>query len=473
MYFERTLKNLRSSSLFIFFGLAIISILLAFAISKFGLMAGVLSIIAIVGLPIVILVITNIRFGFFLVLILSFFINYIHRWTDAAVPLLTLEIILYLVVLGLILKEISASNKISIKKYFSSPIAISLIIWVAYSHLQFINPNSHEIIGKIIAIRQAWYSLLGFMVALYVFDNVKSVKLFFGITLILSLLAAFFGLTQKYIGLLPYEKAWLYASPERVRLFVNWGQIRVWSFLNDPTNFGLLMASSGLTCFILMTGPYKIYTKLILALSGITMFLAMISSGTRTAFVMVLVGFGIFGLVNIKNIKTQMISVSVFLIFMTIYFGPFYSAPVLRIRSAFQGDKDPSMNVRLVNKDRIRPYLLSHPIGGGPNTTGGTLETSHELAGFPPDSGFLRIALEMGYIGLGLYLWMYFIASSQLTSNYFLTENQEKRAIYLAILASMIAFCTAELTQITISQKPIDFLFFAYFALIVRLKDIK
>jgi putative inorganic carbon (hco3(-)) transporter len=473
VYFERTLKNLRSSTLFIFLGLAITSILLAFAIAKFGLLAGILGIIAIVGLPIVIFIISNIRFGFFLILVLSFFINYINRWTDGKVPLLSLEIILFFVVFGLILKEINASSTISIKQYFRSPIAIGLIIWVAYSHLQFFNPNSHEIIGKIIAIRQSWYSLLGFTVGLYVFDNIKSIKLFFSITLSLSLLAAFFGITQKYIGLLPYEKAWLYSSPERVRLFVNWGQIRVWSFLNDPTNFGLLMAASGLTCFILMTGPYKFYTKLVLALSGLVMFLAMISSGTRTAFVMVLVGFGIFGLINIKNIKTQVISVSVLLIFMTVYFGPFYSAPVLRIRSAFQGDKDPSMNVRLVNKDRIRPYLLSHPIGGGPNTTGGTLETSHELAGFPPDSGFLRIALEMGYIGLALYLWMYYTASAQLTSNYFQTENQEKRAIYLAILASMIAFCTAELTQITISQKPIDFLFFAYFALIVRLKDIK
>ncbi len=280
------------------------------------------------------------------------------------------------------------------------------------------------------------------------------------------------GNSFRLVARINYEKEWLYASPQRVSLFVNWGQVRVWSFLNDPTNFGLLMASSGTVCIILLTGPFSLKKKIILGIGGMTMFLGMVSSGTRTAFMSVLIGFIIFGLINIQSLRTQLISVAVLLTFLVVYFGPFYSAPVLRIRSAFAGDKDPSMNVRLVNKERIKPYLYSHPIGGGPNTTGETKAVGHPLAGFPPDSGFLRIALEFGYLGLIINLWMYYQACSQAVSRYFQSQDQEKKTLYMAILCSMIGLCTSELTQIALSQKPLDFILFAYFALIIRLKNI-
>jgi len=452
--------------------LSIISITLALATTKLGLTIGALSIAIIVGLPILFLLISNIRFGFYFVLVLSFLMSYIRRWSFEAIPILALEIVLFFVIIGLILREISNPQlKRSFWAYYKNPIAIGLLIWAVYNHFQFLNPNSTEFEGKIIAIRQSWFNLFGFTLALYVFSDLKSIKLFFKITLIVSFLAALFGLSQKYIGLLPYEHEWLYSSPERVRLFVVWGQIRTWSFMNDPTNFGLLMASSGLICFILITGPYALYKKVLLGVGGAVMLMAMISSGTRTAFVVILVGFAIFGLLNIKSLRTQIISISVLLLSLIIYFGPFYGATIVRIRSAFQGEDDPSMNVRLINKEKIKPYLLSHPIGGGPNTTGGTKELSHPLAGFPPDSGYLRVALELGYIGLLITIWLYYKASAQLTSQYFQTNNLEKKTIYLTVLASMIALCTSELTQITVTQKPFDYFFVSYFAMIIRLKD--
>ncbi len=473
MYLKKNIGGLNLSGIPVFLGLSILSIVLAFITTKFGLTFGALSVGVIMGLPILFLLITNVRFGFFTVLVLSFFMSYIRRWSFEAIPILALEIVLILVIIGLLLQEISNPQiKNTFWAYYKNPIAIALLLWIVYNHIQFLNPNSSSLEGKIIAIRQSWFNLFGFTLALHLFSDIKTVKTFFKIIIVISILAALFGLSQKYIGLLPYEREWLYASPDRVRLFVVWGGIRTWSFMNDPTNFGLLMASSALICFILITGPYSLFKKILLGISGTIMLIAMVSSGTRTAFVIVLVGFGMFGLLNIKSLRTQVISISVLLISLIIYFGPFYGANVVRIRSAFQGDDDPSMNVRLINKKRITPYLLSHPIGGGPNTTGGTKELNHPLAGFPPDSGFLRVALELGYIGLLITLWLYYKASSQLTSQFFQTKNPEKRTLYLAILASMIALCTAELTQITISQKPFDFFFCTYFALIIRLKDL-
>jgi putative inorganic carbon (hco3(-)) transporter len=471
---KRIFTQVVLNNFLIFFGLTVPSIILAFISVKFGAAAGILCILALISIAVLFLMITNVEFGFFLILVLSFFINYINRWTNGQVPFATLEIMMLFVFFGLLLKGGDLTgDKNGIAKYFKNPVTIALLIWVLYNLFQFLNPNSSNFIGKVIAIRQALYSLFGFIIALSVFNNIRSVKKFFKIALSFSLLAAIFGITQKYIGLLPFEREWLFSDPGRVRLFVIWGEIRVWSFLNDPTNFGLLMASSGLICIILMTGPYKVYKKVLLAVAGLSMFLGMVASGTRTAFIVVIVGFGIFGLVNLKNVRTQIISFVFFLTLIGVYFGPFYSPPIVRIRTAFQGGDDPSMNVRLINKERIRPYLWSHPIGGGPNTTGESSDNSHPLWGFPPDSGYLKIALELGYIGLILNLWLYYKSWSHLVSQYFQTVDWEKRTLQIAMLCSMIALSTAELTQITITQRPFDFFFIAYFAMIIRLKDLK
>jgi putative inorganic carbon (hco3(-)) transporter len=470
---KNTVQHINSSGLLIFLGLSAVAVALAFATVKFGITFGALIIVVIVGGPILFIAFSNVKFGFYLVLVLTFFISYINRMSNQAVPILAVEIILIIVIMGFFLQEISNPRITKdFWNYYKNPVAIALLIWVIYNHLQFLNPNSSIVYGKIIAIRQSWFNLLGFTVALYVFSSIVKVKNFLKVVIGISLLAAFYGLSQKYIGLLPYDREWLYSDPIRVNLFVIWTEIRAWSFMNDPTNFGLLMASSGIICFILITGPYSLAKKVLLAVTGTILFLAMVSSGTRTAFVIVLVGFGMFGLLNIKSLRTQIISISVLFISLIIYFGPFYSASVIRIRSAFEGSDDPSMNVRLINKQKIQPYLLSHPFGGGPYTTGESKDIDHPLWGFPPDSGFLKVALELGYVGLIITLWLYYRASSHLTSQFFQTDNQEKKVLYLAILASMIALYTAELTQMTASQKPFDFIFCCYYALIIRLKDL-
>jgi hypothetical protein len=446
-------------------------------VAKVGINAGVALVGMIIGFPIIPLLITNTRFGFYSVLVLSLFISLIQRISNGLISVFLVEIMLWLVLAGFILRQMRTRGASKTNwKYYKDPLTIALIIWTIYIHLQFFNPNSTGFVGKLIAIRLSWYNLIGFILALSVFEDIRQIKFFFKLILGIALLAAIYGLTQKYVGLLPFENEWLYSSPVRMQLFIIWGQLRAWSILNDPANFGLLMAFCGLLCFVLMTGPYSLNRKILLGVSGVIMLVAMVSSGTRTAFVMVTVGFGIFGMLTINNFKTVIVTISILIVFLIIYFGPFYSAPILRVRTAFQGNEDASMNVRSENKKRIKPYMLSHPIGGGPNTTGeiGKIQApGHTLAGFPPDSGYLRIALEMGYIGLIIVLWLYYRASSKGLTQYFRTNDPEKRIIYLAIISSFLSLCTADITQLATSVKPFDFVLFSYFAMLIKLENFK
>jgi putative inorganic carbon (hco3(-)) transporter len=473
--FNKTLQSFKPIQIIVFIGLCIISVLLSFVISKAGINAAVVLLGMIIGLPLIALLITNTRFGFYSVLVLSLFISLIQRLSNGLISVFLVEITLWLVLSGFILKHMRTRGNSQINwKYYKDPLTIALIIWTIYIHLQFFNPNSSGFIGKLIAIRLSWYNFIGFILALSVFEDFRQIKLFFKIILGIGLFAAIYGLTQKYFGLLPFENEWLYSSPVRMQLFIIWGQLRTWSILNDPANFGLLMAFCGLLCFILMTGPYSLNRKILLGVSGVIMSVAMVSSGTRTAFVMITVGFGIFGILTVNNFKTVAVTVSILIVFLIIYFGPFYSAPILRVRTAFQGNEDASMNVRSENKKRIRPYMLSHPIGGGPNTTGeiGKVQApGHTLAGFPPDSGYLRIALEMGYIGLIVVLWLYYKASAKGLTLYFRTSDPEKKIIYLAITSSFLSLCTADITQLATSVKPFDFVLFSYFAMLIKLEN--
>lgn len=456
--------------------LSALSVAISFVISNVEIQLGILVVVAIIGIPAGVLLLTNVKVGFYSILIGSFFISFIQRLTNEAVHVAVLEVMMLAVFGGVLIKQIATHSRNRSMQYIKHPITVAIIIWAVYIHLQLFNPSSPSIIGKLIAIRQNWYSLIGFMLALVVFDSVHQVKLFFKVLLTLAFLAGFYGFTQKYIGLLPFDHDWLFSSPERVNLGVIWGSVRVWGYMNDPANFGLMMAFCGTICFILTLGPYSWWRRAILGFCGIIMFIAMVASGTRTAIIMTIVGFAVFGLLTMNNFKTIVFTAVAFMIFLVIYFGPFYSAPILRVRSAFKGNEDASMNFRTYNKNRIRPYLYSHPIGGGSGTTGEIgkkLAPGHPLAGFPPDSGYLKLALETGWIGLLLTLWLFYTVAANGIKFYFSTKDRELKIISTAMLASFIALCMADMTQQGTSMRPFDFILFSYYAIIIKFTQLE
>ena len=473
-FLNRYIGPVKILHLLVFLALAFFSLFGALVVSKLGVDIGALYLAFVIGVPVGILILVNKRFGYFLILILSFIMAWIVHITYGAVPVIILEVLMLLVFLGVLIKQIANRTESGFSiDYLKNPITIALLIWTIYIHLQFFNPNSYSLEGKFIAIRFAWYNLIGYVISMLIFTSMKNVRLFFNIVLWISFAAALYGISQVYIGLLPYDHDFLFSSPERMSLFIIFGKIRSWSFMNDPANFGILMAFSSVVAILMMLGPYSAKRKMLLGVMGVTMLVALVGSGTRTAYVMVPVGFAIFGMLTINNFRTIAFSCFILLVFLTIYFGPFYSAPILRVRTAFQGTEDASMNVRVENKSRIQPYILSHPIGGGLGTTGEVgkvLNPGHELSGFPPDSGYLKIALETGFIGFLLLLWLYYKTASISIAALFKVRDKEVKTLYIVILASFMALCTGNLTQLATTSRPFDFFIFAYFALVIRLQ---
>ena len=97
---------------------------------------------------------------------------------------------------------------------------------------------------------------------------------------------------------------------------------------------------------------------------------------------------------------------------------------------------------------------------------------NHRLAGFPPDSGMLKAALETGWIGLILDYSLYLLVMTLGIINYFRCRNPEIKNLYLVYLACFFAITIANYAQVAVGQRPVNLLIYATFALVTQLKRI-
>ncbi len=136
------------------------------------------------------------------------------------------------------------------------------------------------------------------------------------------------------------------------------------------------------------------------------MFLAMVYAGTRTAYAMIPAGLVFFAMLTLQK-RTLMIAgilgaLGAGIIFSDIRsLGPFLTQNSLeRIRSAFKPSEDPSFQVRERSQAFIKPFIQQHPIGGGLGSIGawGRRLPGSPLSQFAPDSGYVRVAVELGWL---------------------------------------------------------------------------
>ncbi|HMR42921.1 MAG TPA: O-antigen ligase family protein, partial [Saprospiraceae bacterium] len=233
------------------------------------------------------------------------------------------------------------------------------------------------------------------------------------------------------------------------------------------------MAYGGILCVILATGPFKSWKKIALVVAGLTMFWTMAYTGTRTAYVLVPIGLFLFAMLTLT--RNVLIAAAFFLLTGTAFMMKSTSNPLIfRIQSAFRVTEDESMQVRFENQKFIQPFIRSHPIGAGLGSTGvwGKRFTPDSwLANFPHDSGFVRIAVEQGWIGLIIYLAMLFVAMQQALYYYLRVKDPTIKIMYLGILAVIFLLTVASYPQEIIVHLPSSLIFYIFLAAIVRLKD--
>ncbi len=449
------------------------SVFAAWATARIGIEIGAFLLILITGTPIALACLLNIRIGFILIVIISSFTFFIPRiigiydFPFGSLP----DVLLLLTFCGIFVNKEHHFQKITA---YNSIIFYMVLLWISYLLIQLFNPNNPSLQASLFSVRGILGYIITYFILIRLFDTQHYVKVFTITWLAISLLAALYAFYQEFAGLPAYDLAWISRSPKSIGLNFIRGRWRKWSFLSDPATFGMFMSFAGIFSVVLAMGIRDLKKKAVLLVMGGLFIVSMTYSGTRTAVAMTVVGIVFYGFLTLHRKSTLVLGVCTVFAILAIMYVPYYgSATINSIRSTFSPTEDASFNVRVANKERIQPYMRSHPIGGGLNTTGALGEEivpDHPLAGFPPDSYYMALALELGWIGISLYLLVFFVILTVGLLNYRRCNDPRVKALYAAYLASFFALTVAGYVQESITQRPMGFVFYACFVLMDRLR---
>jgi len=339
--------------------------------------------------------------------------------------------------------------------------------------LEFLNPLAHSFDGWQDAFRHATENFLLLVIAYFVFTTKARIDQYLLVLFWASLLVALYGCIQQWHGMFPFEMRIISRMKYGLGALYYAGQIRKWSTVSSATAFGMDMAAMAALYTILGLNEKRVRRKWLYLIGVIPMLLGMTYSGTRTSNVMFVAGLGLYTLLHMDEKRTRIFAVVTFLLLLAIIKLPFYGGPtVQRFRTSFEGKSDASYNVREVNRKRIQPYIYTHPIGGGLGTTnnqGNTYNPGHYLAGFQTDDGYLKTALEMGYIGLLLSVILNFNILSTGVRKYFRTQDEWEKTILAASMACIFTYVVGDLAQEGIGEISSVCFYFPVIAIILRI----
>ncbi|MGO4293439.1 O-antigen ligase family protein [Chitinophaga sp. RAB17] len=402
-----------------------------------------------IGIAVAGISILNYRAGYYIALTVTLTVRLLERMSGAEMSVgVLIDAMVLITLLGSLLK----SGDKSIKKvdFLRDPALITFYIYAGFILLQFFNPAYvHDRHGWTTFARVYLRNMIFMYLVMKMIRNMDDLKIFFKFWIIILTLAALYACVQQWFGLMPFEKAFIARYPEKFKTVIILTGIRIFSFVSDPAVFGVIMACGCIINIVLLTSSNKmipVFQKVLLFISLVLQFMALGYSGTRTAYVMVPMGLVIMLFVNLRN-RNAVIGALIFVFaFLVVMFGPFHSnTTVIRIRTAFSGSEDASLNVRDVNRHRIQPYIYTHPIGGGFLSC--EPGSGSELDGFPPDSGYLRTALEQGYIGLILVCINIFLVMQYTVANYFRSNTETEKQLTLVIICVMFAIVVSIYAQ--------------------------
>nr|WP_067061757.1 O-antigen ligase family protein [Mucilaginibacter sp. L294] len=442
-----------------------VAVVIAVAIALGGIIAagGLLAIF--IGIPVVLGIIAYPKFGIAVLMVVAFFLNYVSEFLPPETPTgIILDAITYLLIFGFLLKFKYEKDW----SYFKNPISYLILAWLAYNFFEAINPASPSILAWVYTVRTVGFIMLMYFIFVYQIRSLATIKFLVKLWLVLAFLSAISGFQQENFGLFPFEKTWYYQDPLRLSfLYIN-GHLRKVAIFPDPVTFSYNMVVAAVLCLCIMFTKIKTYKKVILGVSIPFFFLVMLYSGTRGAFVLPPAALAMLAVMNF-NKKILVVVIGAGIVLVGLIFMPTSNQFIKRFQTAFRPSDDASFNVRAENQKRIKPYILSHPIGGGLGSVGiwgRRFAPNSFLAKFPPDSGYVRVAVEMGYIGLILFCTLMFVILKTGINNYYLIKNPELKIYCLAMVLIIFVFNIGNYPQQALVQYPSNILFYLACALL-------
>ncbi len=444
--------------------LFLVSLLMAVAVAVGGIKGGILVLVGLIAMPVVYGIVAYPRFGIFIYLSLAYLIMWFFK-LGVNFPLGTvMDGLEGLFILSLFIQQ--KRNKDWTQ--FKGQVSTMILIWIGYNFFEIVNPSAESRLAWVYTVRTVAIVMFMYFIFLYYINSINYIKIIFKLWISLAMFAALYGLKQEYIGFFSFEDSYLHSDPGIELLLFIGGVWRKFSIFSDPVAFSYNMVTASLLCIGIMTGPISRAKRLILLGCVLTFILSMLSSGTRGAYVLLPAGLLLLSVLK-YNKKVLLALVIGAVMAVGLVFMPTSNQTLYRFQSAFKPNDDPSFVLRKMNQKRIQPYILSHPMGGGLGATGewGKRFAPYSyLANFPPDSGYVRVAVELGWIGLFLFCLLVFTILKTGINHYYLIKDPRLRSYCLAALLVVFALNVGNYPQEAIVQYPSNVIFYLVTALI-------
>jgi putative inorganic carbon (hco3(-)) transporter len=442
---------------------------LSWMVATFDIKISGLFFLILAGVPLVLFCLFDLVFAMSLMLVVALAVPFAAKFTNAPIGTL-LDLLILLGAVGLLLRQIKERDW----NFIKVPLSYMVLIWLYYNILQVLNPWAESKMAWLYTVRSVAVQQAVFFIGAYAFsNNRRGIMILLKLILAIGFISALYGLKQQFIGFSAGEEFWIYADRKRFELYYQWGMLRIPSFCYDPTTFGILMACFALFCTALFLGPVTRNQRILLGAMIISALWVMAYTGTRTAFALVPVGGFFYGIL-ILNKRVLMIGGFMMLLGTAFVLKSTSSGVVYRIQSAFKPGKDDSMNLRLTNQKKIQPFIQNHPLGGGLGSCGmwgERFNPDSELSKFPHDSSFVRMGVELGWLGLMLYTLLHFFVLR--TGIYYFIRCRDPliKAIYAGITTWMFMLAVACYAQEAILQLPMNVIYNVFLAMLVTLKN--
>ncbi|HVX51133.1 MAG TPA: O-antigen ligase family protein [Chitinophagaceae bacterium] len=444
--------------------LGVSSVIIALLIEKMGVAGGALFLVAVMVLPLVYAIVAYPKIGIWVLLVMAYTLFLIMS-IGINFPFGTLmDGLQLMLLLGFIIKQRSKPDWGILK----GPVTVMILVWIVYNILEVANPAAESRLAWVYTIRSVALVMLTYFVFLYNIRSVEFIRIILKTWLFLALCAALYGLKQEYIGFSAAEEAYLHSDPNIAGLLFIEGHWRKFSFLSDPVAFSYNMVVASVLCMALMSGPIKFWKKVVLGFLVFIYLWAMLTTGTRGAYVLVPVTLVLYAIFKF-NRRVLRLGIAGAVMIVILIFIPTSNPTLYRFQSAFKPSEDASFNVRKANQKRIQPYILTHPMGGGLGATGAwgqRFAPNSYLANFPPDSGYVRVAVELGWIGLGLFCTLMFIILKTGINHYYAIRDPELKTYCMAMTLIVFAFNIGNYPQEALVQFPSNIYFYLVTALI-------
>ena len=415
-------------------------------------------------IPIIFLIFLFPDFGFLLTFFYSgffFFLgkHFISKITDIPQGVF-IDVLLLLVLISYIINGRFKTVNISWK----NPIVIILILYFCYLIALVGNPYG-SISGWLMGFRILLRQFITILLSIFLFSKKENLSLFIRIWFILAISSMLYGIYQYFFGIPSFELKYALSHEKFYKLnFIN-GRWRLWSFLNNSTDFGLFMSASGVFFLIYSLYHKNKFKKMLFIFAGILMLVSSSFSGTRTAIAIAVLGIVFFVLFEIHSIKTISSIILGTGIFIFLVFGPINNPIINRVRSTFYPKNDASYQLREWKMKIARSYIYTHPIGGGLN--------SSENKPYPlsyiyssPDSYYIGGFLQQGVIGM-LFLFALFLATIIQGIKYLKIYSYSY--LIVALLSAFFILSISGYAQENMDQFPYFFIFWGTIGFIITL----